>query len=117
MSPRHLVGGRDRTRRHIERGLTIYASAVFVLLWAGVVIAAFSDGRLLVDAWAWLEGLDTIAAIVVWIAILPIGVYLWAWQAELEPVLMGLVMIGLALWAAAAWSALVRSSVGRDRTP
>lgn len=92
----------------MEVGLTLYVAAVFVLLWVYVAAAVFTDGELLADTWAWLSGLDTIAAVVVWIAILPVAVFLWAWQAGLEPVAMGLVMLGLVAWTAMAASAVLR---------
>lgn len=105
-SPRR-AGALQRSGRAVEVALKLYASAVFVVLWLLVAAAVFTDGALLEDSWAWLSGLDTLAAAVVWLAILPIGVFLWAWQAALEPLWMGVVLLGLVAWSAIGFSGLV----------
>jgi hypothetical protein len=97
--------------------LTPLASLVFVVLWIYVAAAAFTDGTLLTETWDWLTGLDTVAAIVVWIAILPVAVFLWAWQAQLEPIWMGLVMLGLVAWTWIAWAGLLRLVWRRRASP
>jgi hypothetical protein len=102
-----------RVGQVLEVVLVVLASLVFVGLWIYVAAAILADGTLLADTWAWLGGLDTIAAIVVWVAILPIGVFLWAWQADLEPIWMGLVMAGLVGWTGIAWSGLARLAARR----
>lgn len=99
--------------RGLEIMLTVLASLVFVGLWVFVAAAALTDGGLVADTWDWVSGLDTVPAIIVWVAILPICVFLWAWQAELEPIWMGLVMVGLVIWTGIAWSGLVRLVAGR----
>jgi len=80
-----------------------------VVLWLYIAVAAFTDGKLLTDTWAWLGGLDTIPAIVAWVAILPIAAWVWAWQAGLEPLLMGLVLLGMAAWTMAAFGGSLRT--------
>lgn len=97
-----------RTGRLLEVVLTVLASLVFVGLWVYVAAAVFTDGALLADTWAWISGLQTVPAIIVWVAFLPICVFLWAWQAGLEPIWMGAVMVGLVVWTGIAWSGLVR---------
>jgi len=42
-------------------------------------------------------------------------VFLWAWQAELSPVIFGLVMVLLVGWSFLAWSSLVRAVARRRR--
>jgi hypothetical protein len=110
--PQAAVPG-TRIGRALEVVLVVLASLVFVVLWLYVAAAVLADGTLLADTWAWLGGLDTIAAIVVWVAVLPIGVYLWAWQADLEPIWMGLVMAGMVAWTGIAWSGLARLAARR----
>jgi hypothetical protein len=89
--------------------LTVAASLVFALLWVYVALDAFTDSSLPADTWAWLSGLELVPAIVAWIAILPLGVYLWATQeAQLEPTWMVVVMLGLVVWTWIAWYGLVR---------
>jgi hypothetical protein len=104
------MGASGGTGRRIGRAMEIIfpilASVVFVVLWIYVAVAVFGDETLLEDTWAWLTGLDLIPAVIVWIAILPIGVFLWAWGADLEPILMGLVMVGMVAWTGLAFSGL-----------
>lgn len=101
--------------RAMEVGFSVYASLVFVLLWTFVAAAALTDGTLLADTWAWLTGLGTIAAILVWLAILPVAVFVWAWQTQLEPLWMTLVMFGLVVWTAVAFSGFLRMAWRRGR--
>ncbi len=103
----------QRVGRSTEVILSSYAAAAFVVLWCYVAAATFTDGGLLTDTWAWLSGLGTVAAIVVWLAILPVAVFVWAWQADLSPFVMGIVLLGLVLWTAVAFSGLVRMLHGR----
>lgn len=92
----------------MEAVLTLYASGVFVLLWVYVALVALTDSTLPADTWAWLNGLDLLPAIVAWVAILPVGVFLWATEANLEPVWMGIIMLGLVGWTWIAWAGLAR---------
>ena len=111
---------RDETRRPrrvsrgVELALTLLASVVFVVLWVYVVLVTFTDSTIPADTWAWLSGLDTIAAVIVWILILPVAVYLWAWQADPGPLIMGVIMVGLVGWSLIAWSGLGRAVFRRD---
>jgi hypothetical protein len=111
---RHHAGGGDSRGsggaigRTLEAVLPVYASAIFVVLWVFVVLAALTDSSLPAETWAWLSALDLLPAIVAWIAILPLGVFLWAAQANLEPVWMALVMLGLIGWTSIAGAGLAR---------
>jgi hypothetical protein len=105
-------GGSGRT---LELVLSIYAAVVFVLLWVYVATALLTDGQLLTDTWDWLGGLDTLVAVVVWILMLPVAIFVWAWQAGLEPWGMALVVIGLVIWTGIAWSGLLRVLLRRGR--
>jgi len=98
-----------RIGRILDVTLPVYASLVFVVVWLYVALAVFTDSSLPADTWAWLQGLDTIAAIVAWLAILPLGIFLWAWQAGLEPVFFGLIMAALVGWTFIAWSGSLRA--------
>lgn len=101
-------GTQGRIGRAAELVLAVAASLVFVVLWVYVALDVFTASSLPADTWAWLSGLELIPAIVAWIAILPLGVYLWAAQAGLDQLWMGLVMLGLVAWTWVAWSGLVR---------
>ena len=74
-----------------------------------MALAFFTESTLPADTWAWLEGLELVPAVIAWIALLPLGVFLWAWQAELEPIWFGLVMVALAGWTWMAWAGTVRA--------
>ena len=102
-----------RFARFLDVTLPVLASIVFVVVWVYVALALFTDSALPSDTWAWLEGLDLVPAVIAWLALLPLGVFLWAWQADLEPIWFGLVMVGLAGWTFVAWSGTVRAFVRR----
>ena len=108
-------GTSGRASRALEIVLTLFASAVFVLLWVYVALAALTDSTLPADTWAWLSGLDLLPAILAWIAILPLGVFLWTTQADLEPVWMGIIVLGLIGWTWLAWAGLARLARRRVR--
>jgi hypothetical protein len=99
---------KGRSARVVEVVLSIGALIVFAILWFYVAAAVFTDGTLLDDTWAWLGSLDILAAVVAWLALLPLAVFLWAWQADLQPWVMGIVMLGLAAWTLVAASGLRR---------
>ena len=99
---------KGRSARVVEVVLSIGALIVFAILWFYVAAAVFTDGTLLDDTWAWLGSLDTLAAVVAWLALLPLAVFLWAWQADLQPWVMGIVMLGLVAWTLVAASGLRR---------
>lgn len=103
----------SRLARVLDTGLPILASIVFVVVWVYVALVAFTDSTVPADTWAWLEGLELVPAVIAWIALLPLGVFLWAWQAELEPIWFGLVMLLLAGWTWIAWAGTVRSLARR----
>ncbi len=99
----------SRLGRFLDTVLPILAAIVFVVVWVYVALAAFTESTLPADTWAWLEGLDMASAVIAWIAILPLGVFLWAWHAELEPIWFGLIIALLVGWTFIAWSGSVRA--------
>lgn len=105
-----------RAGRALGLALSLYAGAIFVILWAGAVIGWATGGAIFVDAWAWLSSLDTIAAVLAWILFLPIAVGLWAIDADLAPIAGAAIAAGLVVWTLAAASSLVRV-VRRRRHP
>jgi hypothetical protein len=105
----------SRLARILDTGLPILASAVFVVVWIYVVLAAITDSTLPADTWAWLESLELVPAVIAWIALLPLGLFLWAWHADLEPVWFGLVMALLVGWTWLAWGSTARALLRRRR--
>lgn len=105
----------SRLGRFLDTVLPIFASLVFVVVWIYVALATLTDSTLPADTWSWLEGLELAPAVVAWLALLPLGVFLWAWQAELQPIWFGLVMALLAGWTWLAWASSIRVLVRRRR--
>lgn len=105
----------SRLGRLLDTVLPILASIVFVVVWIYVALAVFTDSTLPADTWAWLEGLELVPAVIAWIALLPLGVFLWAWQADLEAIWFGLVMVLLLGWTWIAWAGSVRALVRLNR--
>jgi hypothetical protein len=88
------------------RGLSLYATAVFVVLWVGLVAGVATGGGMLEDAWAWLTGLEGVVAVAAWVLLLPIGVGLWAWNEGGTAWVQGIVLVGLAGWTLLAVDSL-----------
>jgi hypothetical protein len=95
--------------RAVEVGLGLYGAVTFTALWVGLAVGVATGGTLLVDAWAWLTGLEPIRAAAAWILVLPIAVGLWAWNAAGSPLVIGAVLAGLVAWTALAVSGLIRA--------
>ena len=114
--PRSVGGAGRRIGRVLDVTLPVYASAVFVGLWIYVALAVFTDSSLPADTWTWLQGLDVVPAVLAWLAILPIAVFLWAWAADLETLYFGLIMVALAGWTFIAWSGSLRAIRRRRRS-
>jgi hypothetical protein len=102
----------SRAGRAFEVGLSLYGAAIFTILWAGVAIGLLTGGDLLVDAWAWLTGLEPVAAVVAWVLLLPIAVGLWAWNAAGSVLVIAAVGVGLVAWTLVMLNGLAKT-VGR----
>lgn len=102
--------------RVLGLALSVYAGAVFVVLWSGAIVGWVTGGAIFADAWAWLSSLDTIAAVLAWILFLPIAVGLWAIDADLAPLAGAAIVAGLLVWTLAAASSLVRVLRRRRQT-
>jgi hypothetical protein len=89
--------------------LGTWAVAVFAILWIGLVAGALGDGRVLADAWAWLDGLAPVARVVAWVLFLPAAIGLWAWNATLPAPAVIAVVAGLVAWTAVAVASLART--------
>ena len=89
---------RRRAGRAFEIGLSLYGIAIFTVRWVGFAVGLATGGDLLVDAWAWLTGLEPVAAVIAWILLLPIAVGLWAWNAVGSTLVIGAVAVGLVGW-------------------
>ena len=108
MSSQSSKPARGRAGRAFEVAISLYGAVIFTVLWVGFAVGLATGGGLLVDAWAWLSGLDTLWAVVAWILLLPIAVGLWAWNAAGSPIVIGAVLAGLVAWTALAVSGVVK---------
>ncbi len=106
LGPTPARPGRRPVAHALEVALTLYGLAVFAVLWVGFAVGLWTDGRILVDAWTWLSGLEPVAAVVAWVLLLPIAIGLWAWNASLSTLVAGVVVIGLVAWTLLALSGL-----------
>lgn len=66
----------------VPRVMTIYANAVFVVLWVGFIIALAANREWLDAVWNWAQALPLIPKIIVWVLFLPIMVGLWVWESS-----------------------------------
>ena len=66
----------------LPRAMTIYANAIFVMLWVGFVIALVVNREWLDMLWNWTQALPLAAKIIVWVLFLPITVGQWIWESS-----------------------------------
>lgn len=93
----------------VPRVMSIYANAVFVLLWVGFVVALIVNREWLDMLWDWAGALPSVPKIVVWLIFLPILVGLWIWESS-WPALGRLAgFAGIVAWTLTAVSSLVRN--------
>jgi hypothetical protein len=66
----------------VPRAMTIYANAIFVMLWVGFVVALVVNQDWLDVLWNWAQALPLVQKIIVWLLFLPIMVGLWIWESS-----------------------------------
>jgi hypothetical protein len=76
--------------------MTLYANAIFALLWVGFFVALIVNREWLEIAWTWVQSLPMILRIPAWVFLTPVMVLLWVWQSS-WPV----------LWKAAGFAGLI----------
>lgn len=90
----------------VTKSLTIYANAVFALLWIGFALALVVNQEWLDVLWNWAQALPPLTRTIVWVAFLPVLVGLWIWESS-WPVLGRLVgltgIVGWTLLAVNSW--------------
>jgi hypothetical protein len=93
----------------VPRAMSIYANAVFVLLWVGFVVALIVNREWLDVLWDWTEALPSVPKILVWVIFLPILVGLWIWESS-WPTLGRLAgFAGMLVWTLSAVSSIFRN--------
>lgn len=92
----------------VPRAMTIYANAVFVLLWVGFILALVLNQEWLDVAWARVQALPLVPRIFVWVLFLPVLVGLWIWESSWSTPgrLMG--FAGIIFWTFLAISSIFK---------
>lgn len=91
------------------RALTVYANAIFAILWVGFTVALIVNPEWLDTLWQWVRGLPLIAEILVWIAFLPITVGLWIWTSAGTTLVKVLGFAGIVGWTLTAIASIFRN--------
>jgi len=93
----------------VPRAMSIYANAVFLVLWVGFAIALVVNREWLDVLWSWIQALPLAPKIIAWVIFTPVMTGLWIWESS-WPVLGRLVgFAGLIGWTLLAVSSLYRA--------
>jgi hypothetical protein len=103
------MNGRRPAGRLLGIILGVWASAAFLVLWAGAVLNLAAGGHVAGDAWSWLGELPDLAQFAAWILLLPVAVALWVSQSDVPELVRTVAALGLVLWTAVAWIGLARA--------
>jgi hypothetical protein len=93
----------------VSRALSIYAIAIFAILWVGFAIALVVNREWLDLLWNWVRALPSVAQIIVWVLFLPITVGLWIWESSWPALVRLLAFAGIVAWNLLAVSSFLRS--------
>ena len=93
----------------VPRVMSIYANAIFLLLWIGFFTALIVNREWLDAVWHWVQALPTGPRITIWMLFLPITVGLWIWESSWSVVGRLLGLGGIIAWTLTALSSLIKS--------
>jgi hypothetical protein len=93
----------------VPRVMSIYANAIFVILWVGFIIALIVDRAWLGQLWDWAQALPLVPKIIVWAVFLPVLVGLWIWQSSWSTFGQLLGLAGIIAWTLVAVYNLVKA--------
>ena len=82
----------------VPRVMNIYATAVFLILWVGFILALILNRGWLDLIWQWVQALPLVPRIIVWLVFLPIMVGLWAWESSWPLIPQLGVLAGIVVW-------------------
>lgn len=91
------------------RALSLYAIAIFAVMWVGFVIALAVNREWLDVLWDWAQALPLVPRILFWVVLLPIMVGLWIWESTWSPLARLVGLAGLVAWTLVAVSSFVRN--------
>ena len=66
----------------VPRTMSIYANAIFLMLWVGLIFALVVNRQWLDELWDWVQAMPTVPRVIVWVIFLPILVGLWIWDSS-----------------------------------
>jgi hypothetical protein len=66
----------------VPRSMTIFANAIFAILWVGFAIALVANREWLDMLWDWAQSLPLVPKTIFWVVFLPIMVGLWIWESS-----------------------------------
>jgi hypothetical protein len=104
------ASAKDNWSRLLELVLTLYASAVFLVLWGGFLLALIVNTEWLDSIWLWLRDLPVALEIGAWAAFLPAAVGLWIWHSSWPSLAQWAGCAGVVAWTLLAWSGIWRLS-------
>jgi hypothetical protein len=93
----------------VPRAMSIYAIAIFVVLWVGFAIALVVNREWLDILWNWAGGLPLLPKIIVWVVLLPIMVGLLIWQSSWPALLRLVGFAGIVGWTILAVSSFIKA--------
>jgi hypothetical protein len=93
----------------VSQAMNIYASLVFVVLWAGFASALVLNSAWLTMLWDWVEVLPFATKIIIWVLFLPIMATLWIWESDLPTLTRLLGFGGIVAWTLLALSNFMRA--------
>ena len=93
----------------VSQAMNIYASLVFVVLWAGFVSALVVNPGWLDMLYNWVHALPMATKIIVWVLFLPIMATLWIWESDWPTLARLLGYGGIIAWTLLALSNFMRA--------
>ncbi|UCG22963.1 MAG: hypothetical protein JSW55_12380 [Chloroflexota bacterium] len=93
----------------VSRALNTYAIVIFAVLWVGFAVALVLNREWLELLWNWVQGLPSVAEIVVWILFLPIMAGLGVWESTWPALARLLAFAGIVVWTLVAVSNFLRA--------
>ena len=93
----------------VPRVMSIYANAIFLLLWVGFAVALIANREWLDTVWEWVQSMPLEQRIPVWLIFLPILVGLWIWQSSWSTFGRVAGFAGIIAWTIVAITSLIKN--------
>ena len=93
----------------VPRVMSVYANAIFMVLWVGFVIALVVNREWLDVIWGWVQALPLAPKIITWVIITHIMVGLWIWESSWSIPARLVGFTGIVAWTLLAVSSLTKT--------